>query len=370
MRILVLLLLGFAGHLAAATAVTLDGERVEGERLELLSAQRVRIGDRTLALTDLDQLATSERVAQDWPGLFLVLADGGWLPIDRLTAADDDAIVVETPTGLLRFELGQVLAWGTADWLAAADAGTADLVQVGAERYRGRVLGLGDDRLAFEVDEVGEVDLPLDRLSGLRLAESARRPDGLTLAARLDPRHPPVHLRPAEDGRLRFAVAEDQVLAAWPRVPLRVHGGRRVWLSALEPAAVREEGLFGVTWPHSVDVDLDGGPIGLRGRRYERGLVLHSEAELAWDLDGAYQSLIAEVGIEDLVGTEGDVDVWILIDGEERWVREGVRGGEEPVSLRLDLSGAERLVVRVGRGERYDIGDHLALAGAYLVRAR
>jgi hypothetical protein len=46
-----------------------------------------------------------------------------------------------------------------------------------------------------------------------------------------------------------------------------------------------------------------------------------------------------------------------------------VRGGEAPASLDLDLQGVTSLRLEIALGERFDIGDHVMLADAYLVQA-
>ncbi|MBN8527463.1 MAG: NPCBM/NEW2 domain-containing protein, partial [Planctomycetes bacterium] len=54
-------------------------------------------------------------------------------------------------------------------------------------------------------------------------------------------------------------------------------------------------------------------------------------------------------------------------DGRELW-RARLRGGDAPRSIDLDLAGVKRLELRVEAGERHDIGDHVVLADAQLIR--
>ena len=54
-------------------------------------------------------------------------------------------------------------------------------------------------------------------------------------------------------------------------------------------------------------------------------------------------------------------------DDEVLWEDEHLRGGEDPVVLDLDVDGVEVLSLRVEFGHRYDIGDHVALADAWLL---
>ena len=106
----------------------------------------------------------------------------------------------------------------------------------------------------------------------------------------------------------------------------------------------------------------------LGGKRHQRGVVIHSKAELEWPLDGAYTTFSCELGIVDLLGREGDYSVRILGDGKVLWEEQSVRGGQDPRQLSLAVDGIKTLRVEIGYGARYDIGDHLALANAWLLK--
>jgi hypothetical protein len=188
---------------------------------------------------------------------------------------------------------------------------------------------------------------------------------------RLDDTHPPLRLLPVPSGGVGLAAApQTEVGKALTNVRWRVEGGRRVYLGDLAPDAVEEVGAFGVVWPWRKDSNLDGTPLRLGGVRYVRGVVVHSQAKLAWKLDGSYLRLRALVGIADVVADQGDCAAALIADGKTLWTRDRVKGGERPTALDLDLTGVKRLELRVDYGQRYDIGDHLALADAYLVKAK
>ena len=48
----------------------------------------------------------------------------------------------------------------------------------------------------------------------------------------------------------------------------------------------------------------------------------------------------------------------------------GGRGTDQPQDIRLDLTGARSLALHVELGERYDIGDHVVLANAWILAGR
>jgi hypothetical protein len=168
-----------------------------------------------------------------------------------------------------------------------------------------------------------------------------------------------------------LAIAPEALLdvRALAGVELRVEGGRRVYLSSLVPASVQEDGMFGVVWPHARDSAIGGGPLLLGGRRYGRGLTVHSVARLTWRLDAACIRLRAMAGIADGFAPEGDAVAILRGDGRELW-RARLRGGDAPQAIDVDLSGLAVLELSVEAGERYDIGDHVVLADAQVIRAR
>jgi hypothetical protein len=266
--------------------------------------------------------------------------------------------------------LSVIRGWGPAYWLDASQEGDDDRVQLDSGTFDGRVLGIEQGALRFETTLSDEpLLLPLAEIRALRLALPLIKPKGVVFAASLASGRPPLLVALGKDGPV---LAAEEMVALQPEQLPRLHmrGGRRHYLSDLVPSEVLEEGAFGVVWPHSIDVGLDGEAISLGGRRFDRGLVLHSKARLSWQLDGGYERFQAVIGIADTVGGEGDCTVRILLDGEERWARTSVRGGQAPERVVIDCSDAKVLTVEVGLGARYDIGDHLVLGDAWLLAVK
>lgn len=372
MRFLAALALTAAAQ--AATVAPLEGAPLPVTALAFRDGALVADG-KPLALADLDWIelerpappAAAPGTAQARPGIWLT--DGSWIPVTALTAAPGDRIRATTPLGTHDLPLTAIAGWGSNEVGRAPDG--LDRVQVASGPLDGRVRGLREGKLLIETSLDPEpLALELAEVQGLRLAQPAAAPGGLTLLAALDPTRPPTRLR-VDGGNLVLAGSGQPVTGELlPTVRLRVDGGRRAWLSDLAPAAVEEHGAFDVVWPWKRDTNLDGTPLVLGGNRWAKGIVAHSAATLRWELGGRYVRLRTLVGISDAVAPEGDCSVAITGDGKELWRRERVRGGEAPMPLDLDLSGVRTLVLAIGLGERFDIGDHLALADAYLVTRR
>jgi hypothetical protein len=357
----------------AATVTTLDGRTLHGPSIRF-DKDVIRIGQHSVPLKDCDWIepGSGSGVNLGRAALGVWLVDGSWLPILTLSAGKADHVLrVVSPIGTCEIPLAVVRGWSTTADLPGDD--TTDRVVLDNGPVAGRVEGIVNGKLLLRSDLSPDkpLEFALDQVRGLRLAVAAKPVNGLALAVTLDPDRPPLRLNPGEP--MTLAATEsvalpplaDSVLIA---ARLRIDGGRRLYLSDCPPAEVQEEGAFGVVWPWTRDANLDGSPLRLGGVRHAKGVVVHSKARLMWKLDGAFVRLRALAGIADLVASEGDCAVSLIADGRTLWSSASVKGGEKPTRIDCDLSGVKSLEVRVELGNRYDIGDHFALADAYLVR--
>jgi hypothetical protein len=139
---------------------------------------------------------------------------------------------------------------------------------------------------------------------------------------------------------------------------------RLLFLSEAAPAAVDQTPAFNRKWPVAMDRSLEGGPIRLGGRTWELGICMVPRTRMTWSLAGRYHVFAATLGIGDEVGDAGHAVFRVLGDGKELFVAEGVRGGETPRDVRLDIQGVDRLSLEVDFGEGLDLGDHCVFAEA------
>ncbi|MFW6132571.1 MAG: NPCBM/NEW2 domain-containing protein [Planctomycetota bacterium] len=148
---------------------------------------------------------------------------------------------------------------------------------------------------------------------------------------------------------------------------IRFESDRVTYLAELEPVKTTEHGVF-TTFEHRLDASVGGGPLRLGGRAYQRGLGVHSFCELTWALDGRFSRFVGVVGIDDAVRPHGEAVVTFLADGEPLAEPMTVTGTDEPRTVRLDLSGARRLTLRVEMGPHdLDVGDRVDIASARLI---
>jgi hypothetical protein len=123
-------------------------------------------------------------------------------------------------------------------------------------------------------------------------------------------------------------------------------------------------------WPTVRDGNADGRDMRLGGSVFDKGLGMHSECRLTYDVSAGYHRFQALLGLDDVAGRAGSVRVKVLVDGRPADLgldRElTIRDGAVPVEV--PLQGAKELTLVVEFGRRSDVGDHVNWAEALLVK--
>lgn len=111
-----------------------------------------------------------------------------------------------------------------------------------------------------------------------------------------------------------------------------------------------------------------GGILRVGGREFERGIGVHSEASLLYDLQGAYGRFVTSFGLDDDTGSYADVDVEIRVDGQLRFRETSVRPGTLHGPIRIDTANADRVQLSVLFGSNADIQDRFDWIEPALIR--
>lgn len=105
---------------------------------------------------------------------------------------------------------------------------------------------------------------------------------------------------------------------------------------------------------------IDGHPLVLGGKTFQRGIGTHANGQLNLALDGKALRFTAVVGVDDETGGRGSV-VFVVLGDEKELVNTAVmRPGEAPKEISADLDGIKRLrliVTDAGDGIDYDHAD-------------
>jgi hypothetical protein len=155
-------------------------------------------------------------------------------------------------------------------------------------------------------------------------------------------------------------------------VALQSLGGPFVYLSDLEGADYRFVPYLSIEWPLARDRNVLGGPLTVDGKRYLKGIGLHSAARLTYKFDREYQRFDAEIALDDAAKGRGSVVFSAYLDRGGKWAEAfksgNVRGGEAPQPVSIDVRGAKGITLTVDFADRGDELDYADWLDARLVR--
>lgn len=149
---------------------------------------------------------------------------------------------------------------------------------------------------------------------------------------------------------------------------LEVEGGRWAWLDEIEPVSASHIPMLNIAWERRPGQSVTGGPLTTANQTYGRGIGVHSKSVLAYEIDGAYEELVTSFGLDDSAGPLADVNVSILLDGQEKFSQAGIRPGRLYGPVRVPLAGGSRLELLVGYGQNGDIQDRFNWLEPGLIR--
>jgi hypothetical protein len=248
------------------------------------------------------------------------------------------------------------------------------------DRIEGTLTALDRDQVCRLTVGKRRVEVPCARIAAIALNSE--------LLARLQPDGPYAHIVLADGCRLALAtgrvdaagktlsgktlfgaaveIGVDQVAA------LDVRQGAAVYLSDLEPRRYLHTPFLGVSWPYVKDGTVAGRELSLGGSTYDKGLSMHAESRLTYDLGGRYRRFEAVVGLDERTGKRGRVRLQVLLDGKPQdigWDRE-LTGRDEPLRLQVDVRGGRELTLAVLFGRFGDVQAQVNWADARLIKDR
>jgi len=219
--------------------------------------------------------------------------------------------------------------------------------------------------------ETGSVGAILDRRAVAPRFEAPRIPKGLSAYAGFSDG--------TRLGAAALVVAENSLRITlqggmtWSTAPkelafLQPRGGQVVYLSDLKPEGYRHVPFLSLSWPFRADRSVCGAMLHAGGKLYLKGLGMHSASRLSYSLAEPYRRFQAELAVDDSAQGGGSVGFRVFVDGQVRYTSPVVRGGQAPLPISVDLTGAKRLDLVVDFADRADELDHADWLDARLVR--
>lgn len=111
----------------------------------------------------------------------------------------------------------------------------------------------------------------------------------------------------------------------------------------------------------------DGNTITLNGVKYAKGLGVHANSDVRFNLNGQYSTFSSDIGVDDEVGSKGSVDFQVWADGVLLYDSGIMTGASATKHVSVNVAGRQQLqlVVTNGGGSGIDY-DHADWAGAKL----
>ncbi|MBI2825670.1 MAG: NPCBM/NEW2 domain-containing protein [Planctomycetia bacterium] len=393
----ILLLMGFVAASGDARVQTLAGQSATG-RIAAIAGDKVVLstarGNQTFSAKELLSVALPEAANRPnaTASVWVTLVDESLLAVKGFQVkgaeaqvahlAGDAVMLSARAIDSVRFrEHSGALADQWAEILKTERAGDVLVVRKNEalDYVTGVIRDVKDDAVQFELD--GEVvSVPRAKVDGLLYHHAGRKAPPPAYCVVTDAFGS--QLRAAsiategDRARVKTAAGVEIVRPLAELVRLDFSQGNVQYLGDLKPESVVWTPYVGDADASPVarefyrvraDRSLEGGALRLGGKEYAKGLAMHSRTEIVYRLPDKVRSFEALVGIDDRARPLGDVKLSIL--GDDRPLFEGkITGKEAPQSLRLDISGVNRLKIVADFGEDLDVADSLDLCEARILK--
>lgn len=372
-----------------------DGSNAEGTLLRLGADWSVTLGgDKSVTVPGADLIGL-QRKARPLPPApqqeHVLFVNGDRVP-GQLLQLTEEALTFQPAFGDKKTELKAPLTAVLLCWFAAPDGvedahllrrrlatdrRRRDLILLrNGDRLEGTLLSVNAREARLTVVSGKEVRVERDRVAALALnTELARQPR---------PRGPYGRVVLANGCRLALAslqIREDDLagttlFGATVQMPLSqlvglsIYQGRAVYLSDLQSRHYEHTPYLDLRWPFVRDASVAGHDMRLAGNTYDKGIGLHSESRLIYDLNGRYQWFESLVGLDEQTGRQGSVLIEVLVDGKRQDlgnVKE-LTGWDPPRAIRVNVAGTRELTLVVKFGRFADVEDHVDWADARLIK--
>ncbi len=313
------------------------------------------------------------------------LAGGGRLHVQDAVLVEDACRVTRPDGSTATLELNDVAAiqWQTVDdpvWSAVLAKPSAEFDQVVvASSPQSTVIRAFIESISLESLEFDWEKQTRSLLRGQVVGVVFVRPETRVAAAKLlvtdraDNRLPAVRLRQADEGgggrflcelvggsRISIPISDVQ--------SIDIRSTRVASLTDLPPVAVAERPLAAFPRRWQANRNVRGEPLLADGQVYAQGIGVQAGTSLQYDIDETAEQFVAILALDSPPGHAGDCEFVVLADGREL-ARRRLRAGDAAVPVRVPLSGAGRLELRVDYGENLDFGDHANWCDVHLVLA-
>ncbi len=153
---------------------------------------------------------------------------------------------------------------------------------------------------------------------------------------------------------------------------LDIQQGGAVFLSDLTPKQYEHTPFLGLSWPLVKDASVTGKQMRLGDSFFDKGLGMHGQSRVTYNLDSGYRWFEALVGLDAETGKRGRARISVLVDGKKHEALAGkeLSAPDAPAPVRLDVRKARELTLVVEFGSFGDVEAHVDWVEARLIREK
>ncbi|MCP4846919.1 MAG: hypothetical protein GY899_03110 [Verrucomicrobiaceae bacterium] len=383
--ILFFLYTSFFGGVLEGRVLTLEGDVVEG-RIEFISAEGVvGIAGRKLPIDGLRSIIPEgSLLGEDESEGRVVLICGSEIAAtginvfeEEITCRSSGLDVLKLPIDAVRaLRFGELIRGsrfqkGLLEWEASRELDTI-FISGGAELQEvdGLIEEVDSDTLTFDRNDALQ-SIPLARAYGVVLASPLLKVDErpacvLTLVGGTRLR---ADINEFRDGHVKLSLVEGvKISVPWAQVSrISISSERLEYLSDIVALRVENKPLIAPNRSWQRDRTVSGLPLQIGDQVYDKGLGLASGMAVTFPNEGLHDLFLAEIGIDIDSGIRGDCEFAVFC-GDREMFRKRVRGGEPAELVKVDITGASEITLRVDYGEDLDIADHADWGDACLLQ--
>jgi hypothetical protein len=141
--------------------------------------------------------------------------------------------------------------------------------------------------------------------------------------------------------------------------------GRLTYLSDLDPK-ISDVAFLGGFNPVRKDTNLDGYPLMLQDKKYDKGISVYAGTDLEYNLAGKYKDFKAIIGADARIAEEGQGKVTVVIYCDRVKQKEYVVSTKESVPIALNVKDVTTLRIVVAGSNFTGFSGHATLANAHI----
>ena len=365
-----------AGGQAQDRLITIEGDVIEGILGSISADGHVDISGKIFPLDGLRSIVPSgggdnASVVSDGR---VVLICGSEMAASGIKVFEEEILCSVSGVGEIKLPIDAVRALrfgelirgsrfqkGLLEWEASRDLDTI-FISGGAELQEvdGLIEEVNQDALIFDREDALQ-SVPLVRAYGVVLASPLLNEDErpaviLSLAGGTRVR---ADIKGFRDGQVSLSLVEGvEIVVPWKNVRrISISSERLEYLSDIAPVSASSRPVLAPDRTWQRDRTVSGLPIKIGDQVYDKGLGFASGMSVTFPNEGLHDLFLAEIGIDIDSGSRGDCEFVVMCEDREVF-RKRKRGGESAELIKVAITGASEVTLRVDYGEDLDIADH------------